>query len=93
MLGKHHPDWVATQLTRTNLVYEQFQKLGIKMLFSNYVQGPYDFVGIIEVPDAEAMLAFSIWYRMNKYGHIVAMPAFNRDQMQDAGRRVGVEGT
>jgi uncharacterized protein with GYD domain len=92
MMGKHSPDWIDKQLTRTKDAYEQFQNLGIRMLYSNYVQGQYDFVGIIDVPDAQAMLAFSIWYRMNKFGHIIAMPAFSRDQMQAAGNRVGVEG-
>jgi|GEM_PF-447740 len=93
MIGKHHPDWVDKQLTRTKDAYEQFQNLDIKMLYSNYVQGQYDFVGIIDVPDAQAMLAFSIWYRMNKFGHLMALPAFDRSQMEEAGRRVGVEGT
>ncbi len=92
MLGKHHPKWIGKQLTRTEIVYEQFQKLGITMEYSNYVQGPYDFVGFVEAKDAQAMLAFSIWYRMNNYGHIVTVPAFKREEFQEAGRRVGVEG-
>lgn len=93
MLGKHHPKWVGRQLARTATVYEKFKELGIKMEYSNYVQGPYDFVGIVEAKDPQAFLAFSIWYRMNEFGHIVTMPAFKRDEFEEAGRRAGVKGT
>ncbi len=93
MLGKHSPDWIGKQLDRTKTVYEQFEKLGIRMEYSNYVQGPYDFVGFLEAKDEEAMLAFSIWYRMNGFGSFITMRAFTRDDIEKAGQRVGVQGT
>ena len=39
----------------------------------HYTQGPYDFVDVVDVPNAEALLAFSVWYSAQGLGRIQSM--------------------
>ena len=58
--------------------------LGIKIESLHYTQGPYDFVDVVDVPNAEAMLAFSVWYSAQGLGRIQSMPAFDAKTFEGA---------
>ncbi len=47
-------------------------------------KGAYDFIDVVEAPDANAVLAFSIWYAKQGYGRITTMPAFDEAAMETA---------
>ncbi len=88
-IGKHDPSWMDRPIERRDRSRAMLEKLGIKHVLGTYVQGPFDFVDIVDVPDPEAMLAFSVWYHKEGLGTIESMPALNYDQMVDALGRVG----
>ena len=58
--------------------------LGIKIGLLYYTQGPYDFVDVVDVPNAEALLAFSVWYSAQGLGRIQSMPAFDAKTFETA---------
>ena len=84
MLGTLGRDWLARQKERTAGARKKLDELDIKLEAIYYTQGEYDFVDIADAPDAEAMLAFSLWYGAQGYGRIVTMPAFTEAQLESA---------
>jgi uncharacterized protein with GYD domain len=50
----------------------------------HYTQGYYDFVDIVDAPNPEAMLAFSVWYASQHLGRIQSMPAFDAKSFETA---------
>ena len=83
LLGKLSADAIgaADRLTRAR---DKAAELGITVESIYFTQGAYDFVDVFDVPDAEAMLAFSIWYTKQGFGQIRSMPAFDEAAMDRA---------
>ena len=49
-----------------------------------HTQGYYDFIDIVDAPNQEAMLAFSVWYATQGLGRIQSMPAFDAKSFETA---------
>ena len=62
LLGNLSSEWASKQSERIGKAKAKLDKLGIKIESVHYTQGYYDFVDIVDAPDQEAMLAFSVWY-------------------------------
>ena len=75
LLGNLSPEWASKQSERIGKAEAKLDKLGIKIESINYTQGYYDFVDIVDAPNQEAMLAFSVWYATQGLGRIQSMPA------------------
>ena len=54
----------------------KLKELGIKLESIHYTQGQFDFVDVVDAPDPEAMLSFSVWYATHGFGRIQSLPAF-----------------
>ena len=52
-----------------------------------YTQGQYDFVDVVDAPNPEAVLAFSVWYANKGFGRLQSMPAFDEKAMDKAVKR------
>jgi len=89
LLGTLSADWAARQSKRVKAAKAKLKDLKITLVSVHYTQGPYDFVVVIEAPDAEAVLAFSVWYAANGYGRMTSMPAFDDKTMKKAVGRIG----
>ena len=87
LLGSLSADWASRQTQRTKGAKAMLKKLKIKLESVNYTQGAYDFVDTVDAPNAEAMLAFSIWYAKKGYGRIISMPAFDEKALEAAIKR------
>jgi uncharacterized protein with GYD domain len=86
LLGTLSPEWVGRQSERIGKAKAMLDKLGIKVESIQYTQGYYDFVDIVDAPNAEAMLAFSVWYASQGLGRIQSMPAFDAESFEAAAR-------
>src|SRR3546814_8804180 len=87
LLGNLSADWATRQSERTSSAKKKLKELGMTLESVNYTQGAYDFVDIVEAPDAEAMLAFSVWYAKQGFGRICTMPAFDEAALEAAADR------
>jgi uncharacterized protein with GYD domain len=87
LLGTLGPEWAGKQTERTAKARAKLEKLGIKLESIHYTQGHYDFVDIVDAPNAEAMLAFSVWYASQGLGRIQSMPAFDAKTFEGAVRQ------
>jgi uncharacterized protein with GYD domain len=84
LLGSLSPEWANKQSERTGKAKAKLDKLGIKIESIHYTQGSYDFVDIVDAPNADAMLAFSVWYSTQGLGRIQTMPAFDAKTFETA---------
>lgn len=84
LLGKMNPAWLKRSEVRLKGARAKLKRLGIKIESIHYTQGAYDFVDVMEAPNAEAMLAFSVWYAKQGYGSFQTMPAFSEGEMAKA---------
>ena len=84
LLGSLSAEWATRQADRFASAKAKLDDLGIKLESVNYTQGPYDFVDVIDAPDATAALAFSVWYVRQGYGRIITMPAFGDADIEAA---------
>lgn len=84
LLGSLSPEWAGKQSERTDKAKAKLDKLGIKVESIHYTQGRYDFVDIVDAPDAGAMLAFSVWYATQGLGRVQSMPAFDAKTFETA---------
>ena len=84
LLGTLSPEWAGKQSERTSKARAKLDKLGIKLELIHYTQGPYDFVDIVDAPNPQAMLAFSVWYANQGLGRIQTMPAFDSTSFEAA---------
>ena len=87
LLGNLSPEWANKQSDRVGQAKAKLDKLGIKIESIHYTQGYYDFVDIVDIVDApnpEAMLAFSVWYATQRLGRIQSMPAFDPKSFEAA---------
>jgi uncharacterized protein with GYD domain len=68
LLGNLNAEWASKQADRIGKAKAKLDKLGIKLESILYTQGRYDFVDVVDAPNAEAMLAFSVWYSTQGLG-------------------------
>jgi len=84
LLGNLSPEWASKQSERVKKAKAKLEKLGIKIQSVHYTQGHYDFVDVVDAPNPEAMLAFSVWYATQGLGRIQTMPAFDAKSFETA---------
>jgi uncharacterized protein with GYD domain len=84
LLGSISPEWASKQSDRVGKAKAKLDKLGIKIESIHYTQGDHDFVDIVDAPNPEAMLAFSVWYATQGLGRIQSMPAFDAKTFEAA---------
>lgn len=89
LLGTLNTEWATKQSERTAQARAKAQALGIKIEGIYYTQGEYDFVDVIDAPDAEAALAFSVWYSSRGFGRLRTMPAFDEARFNAAVGKAG----
>lgn len=92
LLGNLSPTSLAKQDKRTTSARRKMRELGIAIESIHYLQGPYDFVDVVEAPDSETMLAFSVWYSQQGFGKVMSCPAFDERGMVKALRKAGMRG-
>ena len=92
LLGSLGADSLAKQKKRTTTARAKLKELGIKLESLYYTQGIYDFVDVVDSPNAEAMLAFSVWYGQQGYGKLVSCPAFDERTFVKALAKGGLRG-
>ena len=86
LLGALGPEWAGKQSERVDKAKAKLEKLGIKLESVHYTQGKYDFVDVVDAPNPEAMLSFSIWYVTQGLGRIQSLPAFDAKGFEAAVR-------
>jgi uncharacterized protein with GYD domain len=86
LLGTLSPEWASKQSKRVAKAKSRLDQLRIKIESIHYTQGPYDFVDIVDAPNPEAMLAFSVWYSAQGLGRIQTMPAFDAKSFEAAAK-------
>jgi uncharacterized protein with GYD domain len=84
LLGNLSSEWANKQSERIGKARAKLDKLGIKIESIHYTQGYYDLVDIVDAPNPEAMLAFSVWYATQGLGKIQSMPAFDPKTFETA---------
>ena len=84
LLGTLAPDWAKRHGERTDQAKAKLAELGIKLESVHYTQGEVDFVDVVDAPDPQAMLAFSIWYVRQGFGRFRSLPAFDDATMRTA---------
>jgi uncharacterized protein with GYD domain len=84
LLGNLSPEWANKQSDRVGKAQAKLDKLGIKIESIHYTQGYYDFVDIVDAPNPEALLAFSVWYSTQGLVRIQSMPAFEAKAFETA---------
>jgi uncharacterized protein with GYD domain len=89
LLGKLEAEWAGKQKERVKKAQAKLKELGMSVQSIHYTQGRFDFVDIVEAPNPEAMLAFSVWYASQGLGRIQSLPAFDADTFEAAVKRAG----
>ena len=84
LLGNLNAEWASKQGDRVGKAKAKLDKLGIKIESIHYTQGHYDFVDVVDAPNPEAVLAFSVWYSTQGLGRIQSMPAFDAKSFEAA---------
>jgi len=84
VLGNIHPKWAEDPDARIAAVHRKLDQLGITVESVYYTQGEVDFVEVVAAPTPDAMLALSLWYMAEGYGHLRSLPAFGMDAVQSA---------
>ena len=84
LLGTLAPDWAERHGERTDQAKKKLAELGIRLESVHYTQGEVDFVDVVDAPDPEVMLAFSIWYVKQGFGRVRSLPAFDDATMRTA---------
>lgn len=84
LLGNLSPEWANKHSDRIGKAKAKLDKLGVKIESIHYTQGHYDFVDIVDAPNPEALLAFSVWYATQGLGRIQSMPAFEAKAFEAA---------
>ena len=77
---------MTRQAERTKTARAELEKLGITLESVYYTQGAFD---VVEAPNVEAILAFSLWYTKQGFGRISTMPAFDEATLESAAKRIG----
>jgi uncharacterized protein with GYD domain len=92
LLGSLNAETMTRQENRTMTARKKLKELGIKLESVHYTQGPVDFVDVVDAPNAEAMLAFSVWYGQQGFGRIQSLPAFDERTMVKSLQKAGLRG-
>ena len=92
MLGTLGAGSMKKQESRTANARAKLRELGMKLESVYYTQGQFDFVDVVDAPNPEAMLAFSVWYSEQGFGKLISLPAFDERTMVKALSRGGVRG-
>jgi uncharacterized protein with GYD domain len=88
LLGNLSDKWAAKQTLRVRNSRDKLSNLGITLEAVFYTQGEFDFVDIVEAPNSESVLAFSVWYAKQGYGRVRSLPAFDTRSMTKAMKKV-----
>ncbi|HEX6841576.1 MAG TPA: GYD domain-containing protein [Stellaceae bacterium] len=89
LLGKLEAEWAGKQKERVKKAQAKLKELGMTAQSIYYTQGRFDFVDVVEAPNPEAMLAFSVWYASQGLGRIQSLPAFDAETFEAAVKRAG----
>jgi len=89
MLGLLDAAWAGKHADRVKPAEAKLKQLGIKLESIHYTQGQFDFVDVVDAPDPEAMLSFSVWYGAQGFGRIHSLPAFEPRAFDAAVRKAG----
>jgi uncharacterized protein with GYD domain len=81
LLGTLNMTWDETYPKRLERIRACERELNIKPLSVLYTQGYYDLVLVVDAPDPDAVLHYSVWYSKQGYGRLTTMPAFEERQM------------
>ncbi len=84
LLGTLGTDWAKRHGERVESATAKMKELGITLEAVYYTQGQFDFVDVVEAPEPESLLTFSVWYVSQGFGHIQSMPAFDPASMARA---------
>ncbi len=84
LLGSLSAEWAAKHKQRVESAKAKLDQLGITLEAAYYTQGQFDFVDIVDAPDPEALLTFSVWYVVQGYGRVQSMPAFDSETLARA---------
>ncbi len=87
LLGTLDAAWAGKQADRVKKAEAKLKELGIKIDGIHYTQGRFDFVDLLDAPDAEAMLSFSIWYAAQGFGRLESLPAFDPKMFEAATKK------
>jgi uncharacterized protein with GYD domain len=90
LLGTLSPEWATRQTERLGKARGKLDKLGIKLESVHYTQGQFDFVDVIDAPNPEAILTFSVWYAVQGLGRIQSLPAFDAQSFEAAAKEAAV---
>ncbi len=88
LLGTLSTEWAAQHGQRIESATAKLKELGITLEAVYYTQGQYDFVEVVDTPEPEDLLTFSLWYVTQGFGHIQSMPAFDPDTRARATAKV-----
>ncbi len=88
LLGTLSTAWAAQHGQRIESATAKLKELGITLEAVYYTQGQYDFVDVVDTPEPEDLLTFSVWYVTQGFGHIQSMPAFDLDTLARATAKV-----
>ena len=77
LLGTLSRDWATKHAERVDKARAKLEKLGIRLESVHYTQGQFDFVDVVDAPNAAAVLAFSVWYSAEGLGRLQSLPAFD----------------
>ncbi len=84
LLGSLSAEWAAKHEQRVKSAKAKLDQLGITLEAAYYTQGQFDFVDVVDAPDPEALLTFSVWYVVQGYGRVQSMPAFDSETLARA---------
>lgn len=84
LLGSLSAEWAAKHGQRVESAKAKLDQLGITLEAAYYTQGQFDFVDVVDAPDPEALLTFSVWYVVQGYGRVQSMPAFDSETLARA---------
>ena len=82
LVGNHNSQWTARSAERGARAHAKAQQLGVSVVSSYYTQGRFDFVTVIDSPDAETASRFSIWYAAQGFGTVETLRGFSSAEME-----------
>lgn len=88
LLGTLSPDWAARHGKRVESATAKLKELNITLDATYYTQGQFDFVDVVDAPEPEALLTFSVWYVSQGYGRVQSLPAFDAETLAGAASKV-----
>jgi len=84
MLGRLDAAWAGKHADRVRKAEAKLKELAIKLESIHYTQGRYDFVDVVDAPNPEAVLSFSVWYASQGFGRVQSLPAFEPQAFEAA---------